>query len=97
MCAARRRRSPRRCSGRASQIITECERTATARWCDHLVAASDGDLLLRAGVPPQHLALYWQMLPEDVRASGAWFVDVAAGLIYRALCRQMMRPPWTGG
>jgi glycolate oxidase subunit GlcD len=63
-------------------IITEGERTATARWCDHLVAASDGDLLMRAGVPPQHLALYWQMLPEDVRDAGAWFVDVAAGLLF---------------
>jgi hypothetical protein len=65
-----------------AQVITEGARTATARWCDHLAAAGDGDLLLRAGVPPQHLALYWQMLPEDVRDAGAWFVDVAAGQIY---------------
>jgi hypothetical protein len=73
-----------------AQVITEGERTATARWCDHLAAAGDGDLLLRAGVPPQHLALYWQMLPEEVRDAGAWFVDVAAGLLF-VRCRSMMR------
>jgi glycolate oxidase subunit GlcD len=65
-----------------AQVITEGARTATARWCDHLAAAGDGDLLLRAGVPPQHVAIYWQMLPEEVRDAGAWFVDVAAGQIY---------------
>jgi hypothetical protein len=42
----------------------------------------EDDLLLRAGVPPQHLALYWQMLPEDGARAGTWFVDVAAGQIY---------------
>ncbi len=57
------------------------ERTATALWCDHLGAA-DGNLLVRAGVPPQHLALYWQMLAEDARTAGACLVDVAAGLLY---------------
>jgi D-lactate dehydrogenase (cytochrome) len=65
-----------------AQVIAEGERTATARWCDHLAAAGDGDLLMRAGVPPQHLALYWQMLPEDVCDAGAWFVDVASGLLF---------------
>ncbi len=65
-----------------AQVIAEGERTATARWCDHLAAAGDGDLLMRAGVPPQHLALYWQMLPEDVRGDGVWFVDVASGQVF---------------
>jgi D-lactate dehydrogenase (cytochrome) len=62
--------------------IAESDATATARWCAHLRAAGEGDLLLRAGVPPQHLAFYWQMLPEDVRNAGAWFVDVASGLLF---------------
>jgi len=57
------------------------ERTATALWCDHL-GADDGSLLVRAGVPPQHLALFWQMVAEEARAAGACFVDVAAGLVY---------------
>jgi len=57
------------------------ERTATALWCDHLGAADVG-LLVRAGVPPQHLALFWQMMAEEARAAGACFVDVAAGLVY---------------
>jgi D-lactate dehydrogenase (cytochrome) len=58
------------------------DHTATTRWCDHLAAANGDDLLLRAGAPPQHLTLYWQMLPEEVRTAGAWFVDVAAGLLF---------------
>lgn len=62
--------------------ISASEHTATARWCDHLHAAGDHDLLLRVGVPPQHLALYWQMLPEDVRSAGSWLVDVASGLLF---------------
>ena len=57
------------------------ERTATALWCAHL-RADDGSLLGRAGVPPQHLTIYWQMLPEDARGASACFVDVAAGLVY---------------
>ena len=57
------------------------ERTATALWCKHLGAA-DGSLLMRAGVPPQHLALFWQMVAAEVRTAGACFVDVAAGLVY---------------
>ena len=57
------------------------ERTATALWCDHL-GADDGSLLVRAGVPPQHLALFWQMVAEEAHAAGACFVDVAAGLVY---------------
>jgi hypothetical protein len=51
-------------------------------WCDHLSAAGSDNLTVRAGVPPQHLALYWQMLPEAARAAGTWFVDVASGLFF---------------
>lgn len=58
------------------------EQTATALWRDHLSAAGEGDLMLRAGVPPQHLALYWQMLPDAVQERSTWFVDVAAGQVY---------------
>uniref|UniRef100_A0A7C1JV29 FAD-binding oxidoreductase n=1 Tax=Caldilinea aerophila TaxID=133453 RepID=A0A7C1JV29_9CHLR len=62
--------------------IQEEESTATQRWCAHLAAADDGELLARIGVPPQHLALYWRMLPEGARHPGAWFIDVAAGLLF---------------
>jgi len=56
--------------------------TATAQWGAHLGAAGDDTLLLRVGAPPQHLAHYWQMLPEAVRDADAWFVDVASGLLF---------------
>jgi hypothetical protein len=79
--------------GRAPQVITEGERTATARWCDHLAAAGDGDLLMRAGVPPQHLALYWQMLPEDVRACRRVVRRRGGWTDLWALDGQMMRRP----
>lgn len=62
--------------------IATSEHTATARWCDHLGAAGDAGLLLRVGVPPQHLASYWQMLPEEARSVGTWLVDVASGLLF---------------
>ncbi|HHY57230.1 MAG TPA: FAD-binding protein [Chloroflexi bacterium] len=62
--------------------ITATEHTATARWCEHLRAAGEDDLLLRVGVPPQHLALYWQMLPTDTRHAGIWLVDVASGIFF---------------
>ena len=65
-----------------AQNTIETAQSATTRWCDHLYATGEDDLLLRAGVPPQHLALYWQMLPEDARNAGAWFVDVASGLLF---------------
>jgi len=65
----------------AALLMEDAGRTATALWCDHLDAPDDV-LLLRSGVPPQHLAAYWQMLPEEVRSAGVWFVDVAAGLLY---------------
>jgi D-lactate dehydrogenase (cytochrome) len=60
----------------------EARFTVTARWCAHLAAASDDDLLVRVGVPPQHLALYWRMLPEDVQRSGSWLIDAASGLLF---------------
>lgn len=62
--------------------IKEEEPTATQRWCTHLAAAGDGELLVRIGVPPQHLTLYWQMLPEEARHPGAWLIDVASGLLF---------------
>ncbi|HAJ38275.1 MAG TPA: FAD-binding oxidoreductase [Chloroflexi bacterium] len=62
--------------------IAASEHTATDRWCAHLQAADEADLVLSVGIPPQHLALYWQMLPEDVRSSGDWLIDVAAGLLF---------------
>ena len=65
----------------AHAVVTS-EHTATARWCDHQRAVGEHDLLLRVGVPPQHLALYWQMLPEAARGSGAWLADVASGLLF---------------
>ena len=66
----------------AQAIEEDGDHTATALWCDHLVAAEGNAPLVRAGVPPQRLALCWQMLPEEVRTAGAWFVDVAAGLLF---------------
>ncbi|MBK8798017.1 MAG: FAD-binding protein [Anaerolineales bacterium] len=66
----------------APAIATEDAPTATALWCDHLAAAGDDMVRLRIGVPPQHLARYWQMLPEALRGAGAWLVDVASGLLY---------------
>ncbi len=65
----------------AAALMEDAEHTATALWCDHLAAAGD-ELLLRVGVPPQHLALMWQMLPDSVRTVGAWLVDVASGMIF---------------
>jgi glycolate oxidase subunit GlcD len=64
------------------QTVAASDRTATMCWCDHLSAAGSDNLTVRAGVPPQHLALYWQMLPEVVRVAGTWFVDVASGLFF---------------
>jgi len=69
------------CKAGARSIEQDSAATATLLWRRHLLAA-EGGLLVRAGVPPQYLALYWQMLAEDTRAAGACFVDVAAGLIY---------------
>jgi D-lactate dehydrogenase (cytochrome) len=66
----------------APAVTTVDEPTATALWCDHLAAAGNDMLRLRIGVPPQHLALYWQMLPEKLRGDGAWLVDIASGLLY---------------
>lgn len=68
--------------GVGAGAVAMSEYTATARWCDHLCAAGENDLLLRVGVPPQHLALYWQMLPEAARRNGVWLVDVASGLLF---------------
>ncbi|MCS6828985.1 MAG: FAD-binding oxidoreductase [Caldilinea sp.] len=60
----------------------EGQPTATERWCAHLAAAGDGEMLVRVGVPPQHLAFYWRMLPEDIRCTGSWWIDVASGLLF---------------
>lgn len=62
--------------------IEEEETTATQRWCTHLAAASNGDLLVRVGVPPQHLGLYWRMLPEEAQHSATWLIDVASGQLF---------------
>jgi D-lactate dehydrogenase (cytochrome) len=58
------------------------EQTASARWCEYLGAAGKEELLVRVGVPPQHLRIYWQMLSDTVRTAGRWFVDVASGMMF---------------
>lgn len=62
--------------------VEEVQFPVTERWCAHLAAAGDGDLLVRVGVPPQHLALYWRILPEEVQSAGSWWIDAASGLLF---------------
>lgn len=56
--------------------------TATAAWAEFLSRTPHDACLARAGVPPQHLDLYWSMIPEEARREAQWLVDVAAGLVY---------------
>ena len=55
---------------------------ATAAWAEFLGQAPGDASVVRVGVPPQHLGLYWAMIPEEARHGARWLVDVAAGLLY---------------
>ena len=54
-------------------------------WSEFIRSADAAPCLVRMGIPPRHLGVYWSMVAAAARASAAWCCDVANGLLYAAL------------